>query len=89
MVDNAENRRPAARDWPDACSGDPAADACRSYLLLKLNAEEIAEPYLNAWCRVTNVVRGKVTDWLPYIAAARLAENVPGEFDRLLEIAQS
>ena len=45
--------------------------------------------YLDAWCRVTDVVRGKVTDWLPYIAAARLTENVPGEFDRLLEIAQS
>jgi len=57
--------------------------------LLKLNAEEIAEPYLNAWCRVTDFVRPKVTDWLPYIAAARLTENVPGEFDRLLEIAQS
>jgi hypothetical protein len=65
-------------DWPDACRGDPAADACRSYLLLKLNAEEIAEPYLDAWCRVTDVVRGKVTDWLPHIAAGRLAENVPG-----------
>jgi hypothetical protein len=30
--------------------------------LLKLNAEEIAEPYIDAWCRVTDVVREKVTD---------------------------
>jgi hypothetical protein len=55
--------------------------------LLKLNAEEIAEPYLDAWCRVTDVVRRKIADWLPLIDAARLTENVPGEFDRLLEIA--
>ena len=80
---------PIVIDWPDACRGDPAADACRSYLLLKLNAEEIAEPYLDAWCRMTNVARGKVTDWLPCVAAARLAEDVPDEFDRLLRIAQS
>jgi Ser/Thr protein kinase RdoA (MazF antagonist) len=28
--------QPIVIDWPDACRGDPAADACRSYLLLKL-----------------------------------------------------
>jgi hypothetical protein len=76
-------------DWPDAYRGDPAADACGSYLLLKLNAEEIAEPYLDACCQMTDVVRGKVTDWLPYVAAARLAEDVPDEVDHLLEIVQS
>jgi aminoglycoside phosphotransferase (APT) family kinase protein len=81
--------QPIVIDWPDACHGDPAADACRSYLLLKHNAEEIAEPYLDAWCRTTGIVRGKVTAWLPHIAAARLVEDVPAEFDRLLEIAQS
>jgi aminoglycoside phosphotransferase (APT) family kinase protein len=81
--------QPIVIDWPDACRGDPAADACRSYLLLKHNAEEIAEPYLDAWCGMTGVVSGKVTAWLPYVAAARLAEDVPDEFDRLLEIAQS
>jgi hypothetical protein len=27
-----------------------------------------------------------VLDWLPYIAAARLAEAVPGEADRLLQM---
>jgi hypothetical protein len=56
--------------------------------LLKLNAEEIAEPYLNTRCHVTDVVREKVPDWLSLIAA-RLTGNAPGEFDRLLEIAQS
>jgi len=81
--------QPIVIDWPDACRGDPAADVCRSYLLLKHNAEEIAEPYLDAWCGMTGVARGKVTAWLPHIAAARLAENIPEELDRLLEIAQS
>ena len=72
-------------DWPDACHGDPAADVCRSYLLLKLHAEEISDPYLNDYCRIGNIQRDKILDWLPYVAAARLAEDVSGEL-RLLEI---
>jgi hypothetical protein len=91
-----EISRPVVIDWPDACRGDPAADVCRSYLLLKLHAEEIAEPYLEAYCRVNDatessrpintVTRHEILDWLPYVAAARLAENVPNDYDRLLKI---
>lgn len=81
-----EASQPIVIDWPDACAGDPAADACRSYLLLKLHAEEIADPYLDAYCRISSVPREKIIDWLRYVAAARLAEEVSGELDRLLEI---
>jgi aminoglycoside phosphotransferase (APT) family kinase protein len=91
-----ETSPPFVIDWPDACRGDPAADVCRSYLLLKLHAEEIAEPYLEAYCGINNapeggrsfkkVTRREILDWLPYVAAARLAENVPDDFDRLLKI---
>jgi hypothetical protein len=75
--------------WPDACRGDPSADVCRSYLLLKLHAAEIAEPYLDAYCRITNISRATIVGWLPYVAAARLAEDVPNDFERLLEIVNS
>jgi hypothetical protein len=90
-----EVSRPVVIDWPDACRGDPAADVCRSYLLLKLHAEEIAEPYLEAYCRINDepessainkMTRQAILDWLPYVAAARLAEDVPDDFDRLLKI---
>jgi hypothetical protein len=30
-----------------------------------------------------------ILDWLPYIAAARLAEDVPGEQHSLLELIRS
>ena len=76
---------PIVIDWPNAGHGDPAADVCRSYLLLKLHAEEISDPYLDACCRIGNIQRDKILDWLPYVAAARLAEDVSGELDRLLE----
>jgi hypothetical protein len=68
-------------DWPDASRGDPAADVCRSYLLLRLHAQDIAEPYLDAYCRITDVQKGKILDWLPYVAAARLAEDAPDDLE--------
>jgi Ser/Thr protein kinase RdoA (MazF antagonist) len=84
-----EASQPVVIDWPNACRGDPAADVCRSHLILKLHADEVAEPYLDAYCRVAGIPRQTILDWLPYVAAARLAEDVPGEQDRLLEIDRS
>jgi Ser/Thr protein kinase RdoA (MazF antagonist) len=81
--------QPLVIDWPDASRGDPAADVCRSYLLLKLHAEDIAEPYLDAYCLIADVPQGKIMDWLPYVAAARLAEDAPDDLGRLLELARS
>ena len=62
-----EVSRPVVIDWPDACRGDPAADLCRSYLLLRLHAADIAEPYLDAYCRISKVTWEKVLDWLPWV----------------------
>jgi aminoglycoside phosphotransferase (APT) family kinase protein len=78
--------QPVVIDWPDARRGDPAADVCRSYLLMRLHADEFAEPYLDAYCRASSLPREAVIRWLPYIAAARLSENVGGEANRLLAI---
>jgi hypothetical protein len=50
---------------------------------------EVAEPYLDAYCQVAHVRRQTILDWLPYIAAARLAEDVPGEQHSLLELIRS
>jgi aminoglycoside phosphotransferase (APT) family kinase protein len=78
--------RPMIIDWPDASRGEPAADVCRSWLLLKLHAEDLAEPYLDAYCRTGGMPRQTVLGWLSYVAAARLAEDVGGEADRLLDL---
>jgi aminoglycoside phosphotransferase (APT) family kinase protein len=37
----------------------------------------------------TNISRATIVGWLPYVAAARLAEGVPNDFERLLEIVNS
>ena len=58
-------------------------------LVLKLHAEDIAEPYLDAYCGITNTPRANILDWLPYVAASRLAEDVPDDWARLLEIVRA
>jgi aminoglycoside phosphotransferase (APT) family kinase protein len=35
-----EASQPIVIDWPNACRGDPAADVYRSYLILRLHADE-------------------------------------------------
>ena len=77
---------PVVIDWPDARRGDPAADACRSYLLLHLHAKAWAKPYVDAYCRAGALSHEETAGWLPYVAAARLTENIAGEADRLLAI---
>ena len=81
--------QPTIIDWPDARRGDPAADVCRSYLLMKFHAAEIATTYLDAYCRAAGMWRQAVLNWLPYVAAARLAEDVPSQFDGLLKIVDT
>lgn len=77
---------PMIIDWPDAARGDPAADCSRSYLLLRIHAADLAEPYLGRYFRLAGIARDSVLRWLPCVAAARLIESVPGEIDRLLAI---
>jgi aminoglycoside phosphotransferase (APT) family kinase protein len=81
--------QPVVIDWPDARRGDPAADVCRSYLLMRLHAEPLAGPYLEAYCRAGGYSRETITAWLPYIAAARLTENILGEADHLLAMVRT
>ena len=75
-----------AIDWLDACQGDAAADVCRSYLLLRLYAPQLTAPYLHAYTRHGGTTGNRVSRWLPFIAAARLAEGVTSETERLLEM---
>lgn len=76
-------------DWPDATCGPPAADVCRSYLLLAHGAPELAEPYLERYLAAGGIARTEVMAWLPVVAAARLAEGVPAEDERLLRLART
>ena len=74
-------------DWPDATSGSPAADACRSYLLLLPHVPDLAAAYLAAYARASGMTAECIRAWLPVLAAARLLENVPEEEPLLRRLA--
>lgn len=76
---------PVLIDWLDASRGDPAADVCRSYVLLRPTAPEMASAYVDAYSQVSGESRDAILNWLPFVAAARLAEGVP-EVDALMEM---
>ncbi|MCL1806216.1 MAG: aminoglycoside phosphotransferase family protein [Oscillospiraceae bacterium] len=63
-------------DWVDACSGTPAADVCRSYLLYLLYREDVAKMYLELYCKTAKIDKLDVLAWMPVIAGAKLDENV-------------
>lgn len=75
-------------DWLDACSGDPAADVCRTFVLIGAVNANLAGRYVDAYCAATGLDRTAVYAWLPVVAASRLAEKVPDETDRLLALAR-
>lgn len=75
-------------DWLDAACGPPAADVCRSYLLMLLTTAELASAYLAHYLNGTDIGEADVTAWLPVLAAARLAEGVEGQRDQLLALIE-
>ena len=76
-------------DWPNACQGDPAADVCRSYILIKSVAPAEASQYVDTYVEISGENPARIFSWLPFLAAARLSEDVADETDALLEMAAS
>jgi len=79
---------PMIVDWLDATQGAPAADACRSYLLLLHYRADVAALYLELFLGVSGQNQDDVLAWLPVLAGARLAERVPNEVERLLALVR-
>jgi aminoglycoside phosphotransferase (APT) family kinase protein len=75
-------------DWLDASLGDPAADVCRSHVIIHPHAPAMADAYLAAYIAASGMDPADVWAWRPVIAGARLAEGVP-ETDYLLTLAES
>lgn len=72
-------------DWLDATAGPPAADICRSWLLMQTVYPAMAEAYL----ATSPLPREAVFAWLPVTAGARLSENVPDEAEALIAMAEA
>jgi hypothetical protein len=49
---------------------------------------DLADAYRERYVALSSLTDPEIRAWLPAIAAARLAENVPEETDRLLALAR-
>lgn len=76
-------------DWLDATSGPPAADLCRSWLLMQAVSRDVADAYVSTYLAMSPLPREAVFAWLPVLAAARLAENVPEETEALIAMVEA
>ena len=76
-------------DWVDAAAGSPFADACRTYLLMRPQVEELAELYLQVLCNKMGYQAIDILKWQPVVAAARLSENIDSSSqDYLYDLVQ-
>lgn len=73
-------------DWNHAVQGNASADVARTYLWLKQNMSEYAELYLENFCEKTNTGSRYVRNWIPIVAAARIAKNNPEEEELLRSV---
>jgi aminoglycoside phosphotransferase (APT) family kinase protein len=74
-------------DWLNAGCGEPAADVCRSYVLIRTMDPDMASAYVDAYATMSGEARDRIFGWLPFVAAARLAEGVPDETESLVAMA--
>jgi len=73
-------------DWTHASLGDPALDVCQSWLLMGRSDEAVASAYVDTYAKESGRDSGDILRWRSIVAAARLADNVPGEVNRLIAI---
>lgn len=72
-------------DWAHATQGNASADVARTYLLFVLHGQkELAEKYLNLYCKKSDTAKQYVQKWIPLVAAARLNKSKEEEREFLL-----
>lgn len=72
-------------DWVHAAQGNASADVARTYLLFALEDIELADKYLDEFCKASNTAKKYVQQWLPIVAAAQLAKRREEEKELLLK----
>ncbi len=75
-------------DWAHATQGNASADAARTYLLFCLDGEqELAETYLDLFCRKSDTAKQYVQKWMPIVAASQSVKGNQHEREFLLSWA--
>ena len=67
-------------DWAHATQGNASADAARTYLLFSIQGEnELADKYLDLFCKLSEIEKSYVQRWIPIVAATQMTKGVPEE----------
>ena len=77
IIDNDGN--PHIIDWSHATQGNAAADAARTYLIFALRYKDLADMYLDMFCKKTDTAKQYIQQWLPIVAASQLVKRIEGE----------
>lgn len=81
----AKDDTPYILDWSHVTRGNASADVARTYLLFKLKAQdELAEKYLNLFCKKTDTAKQYVQLWMPIVAASQSVKGNEEEREFLL-----
>ncbi len=72
-------------DWAHATQGNASADVARTYLLFCLNNDkEMAEKYLDLFCKKSDTAKQYIQKWLPIVAASQSVKGKEEEREFLL-----
>ncbi len=75
-------------DWAHVTQGNAAADVARTYLLFTLEGKkELAEKYLNLFCKKSDTAKQYVQKWMPIVAASQSVKGNEHERELLLSWA--
>lgn len=76
---------PYILDWSHATQGNASADAARTYLLFWLSGDiDLADKYLDLFCKKSDTAKQYIQKWLPIVAASQSVKGKPEEREFLL-----
>lgn len=71
-------------DWAHATQGNASADAAGTYLVFNINNQkELAEKYLNLFCKKVDIPKQLVQQWMPIVACSQSVKGVEAEKELL------
>lgn len=71
-------------DWAHATQGNASADAAKTYLIFNFqNRKDLAEKYLDLFCKKADIPKQLVQQWMPIVACAESVKNIPEEKELL------
>lgn len=77
---------PYILDWSHVTQGNASADVARTYLLFKLQGDlDLAEQYLNLFCKKSDTAKQYIQQWMPIVAASQSVKGKQEEREFLLD----